>query len=231
MSDTPETLADFLSSFSYGSRSDLSFKFLARLSEAEAAEFLRRLLEEVGESFDSGSAVAIHDLVYEWQVEAYDGSRSRNPVAALEGRPFAALGAPLSDATVGLISSGGHYVAGRDPTPLGVADMTQAEAVQRIDDFLAGAPDLVEIPSHTEPAELRVRHPGYDVRSARRDADVVLPYAVLGRLAAEGRIGAVAPAVHSFIGATAQGHLRRALPGWIETLRGHGVDVLLLVPV
>lgn len=42
MSDpqTGESFLQFKNSFSYGSRSDLSFKFLKNLSEADAARFI-----------------------------------------------------------------------------------------------------------------------------------------------------------------------------------------------
>ena len=69
--DSQETFGDFKDSFSYGSRSDLSFKFLKGLSHQEAGEFLSVLLEEVGSLFDDDSTDALVDLVYEWQVRAY----------------------------------------------------------------------------------------------------------------------------------------------------------------
>jgi hypothetical protein len=38
--------------------------------------------------------------------------------------------------------------------------------------------------------------------------------------------------MYSFSGATSQGRLRKqALPGWIDRVKGDGIDVLLLVPV
>jgi hypothetical protein len=40
----PETFAEFKTSFSYGSRTDLNFKFLKGLPEAEAAQFFQDLL-------------------------------------------------------------------------------------------------------------------------------------------------------------------------------------------
>ena len=80
-----------------------------------------------------------------------------------------------SASTVGLISSSGHFVEGDDPRPFGVEAMTQAEAEQRIDEFLREAPVLSEIPSDTPPEALVVRHGGYDVTSTRRDPNVAFP--------------------------------------------------------
>ena len=46
MIDTPkpESFEDFKKSFSYGSRTDLNFKFLAKLSDDQAAKFFQDLL-------------------------------------------------------------------------------------------------------------------------------------------------------------------------------------------
>jgi hypothetical protein len=49
-----ETFEDFKKSFKYGSRNDLHFKFLAGMSDEDAAEFLRVLLETLGDAFDAG---------------------------------------------------------------------------------------------------------------------------------------------------------------------------------
>ena len=50
-----ESLEEFKDSFSYGSRGDLSFKFLKKLSADDAGEAIRQMLEAIGATFDSGS--------------------------------------------------------------------------------------------------------------------------------------------------------------------------------
>jgi len=229
---TGETLEDFKNSFSYGPRTDLSFKFLKRLSAEDAGEFFRRLLSEVGETFDDGDLGRIHRLVYEWQVAAYAPDATRGGRWVYDDGPFTPLTKPLAECRVGLLTSSGHFVSGDDPEPLGVAAMTQEEAVERIGDFLRETPHLSAIPVATAPADLVVRHGGYDVRSTARDPNVSLPLGPLLEAEAAGRIGEAAPEAWSFVGATSQGKLRkRAIPGWIELLRTAEVDALLLVPV
>jgi hypothetical protein len=71
-----ETFEEFKKSFSYGSRTDLNFKFLAGLPDAEAARFFQELLWKLGDAFDSGQFDRIVNHVYEWQMGAY--SRSQN---------------------------------------------------------------------------------------------------------------------------------------------------------
>ena len=50
MTSDPETFESFKNSFSYGSRTDLNFKFLKTLSDEEAADFFQELLWKLGDS-------------------------------------------------------------------------------------------------------------------------------------------------------------------------------------
>lgn len=227
-----ETLEEFKNSFSYGSRADLTFKFLKGLSTEDAGEFLRLLLHEVGESFDTGDVGAIHRLVHDWQVAAYTPAPDATRTYVYDDAPFTPLQRPLAESRVGLLTSSGHFAADDDPRPFGVENMTQDEARDRIQEFLRTTPELSAFPSTIDHDDLRVRHGGYDIRSAAVDADVSLPLTPLHTLAETGRIGEVAPLTYSFTGATSQGRLRKeALPGWVERLHDDDIDVLLLVPV
>ncbi|MFQ5553898.1 MAG: glycine/sarcosine/betaine reductase selenoprotein B family protein [Acidimicrobiia bacterium] len=226
-----ESFADFRSSFSYGERTDLSFKFMKSLPPDEAAEFLRLLLVEVGDLLDSGSPEGVAGLVYEWQLRAYTPEPGADRPYAYQDAPFAPMRKPLRESKVGLVTSSGHFAAGDDPEPFGVEHMTQEEAVGRISDFMRVAPDLAAIPRDIAPESLRVRHPGYDVRSVSRDPGVAFPRDVLVTLEREGRIGSLASTMYSFVGATAQGRLRSVVEGWVHRWQDDGIDVLLLVPV
>ena len=230
MTDTAgESLAAFLRSFSYGSRNDLSFKFLKHLPVDAAAELLRALLEELGDAYDTGDLAPLIRLAYEAQVDAY--SREDTSRWTYDAGPFTPLQKTLSGSRLALITSSGHSVEGDDPEPFGVPHMTQAEAVARIGDFLREAPVLSVVPRDTDPGALRVRHGGYDIRSVQRDPNVAFPRDLLVAAEAAGRIGALAPEILSFPGATAQGRLRQVLPGWVDRVRGADVDLALLVPV
>jgi D-proline reductase (dithiol) PrdB len=228
----PETLEEFKNSFSYGSRSNLNFKFLKSLPPEEAGEFFQQLVGEISSSYDHGSVDPIHHLVNEWQIRAYTPAQAAMRPYVYDDGPFSPLAKPLSESRLALLTSSGHFVAGDDPEPFGVQEMSQQEAEDRVQEFLRSTPKLSEIPVDVDVAELRVRHGGYPVASAAIDHNVALPLDHLHAAAADGRIGELAPTAFSFSGATSQGRLRKeALPGWIDRLRDHEIDVMLLVPV
>lgn len=223
-----ESLTEFKNSFAYGSRSDLNFKFLKNLSEADAARFFQDLLYRLSDTFDDGDLGRLLDHVLAWQTRAYAGV-SRWTYA--DG-PFTPLRKPLAACRVTLLTSSGHFVEGDDPEPFGVKDMSQDEAMARIDDFLKVEPVLSVIPTDTPVEKLRVRHGGYDIRSAQADPNVAFPLERLRELAQEGRIGVLAANAYSFVGACAQTLLlKHAGPKWVEQLRAQEIDAVVLVPV
>lgn len=222
-----ETFEEFRESFSYGSRNDLSFKFLKRMSDEAAADLIQELLRLLGDSYDTGDVLPLIRAAYEAQVEAYAPQPGTG--YTYDDRPFTPPTAPLASSRVGLITSSGHFVD--DPQPLGVPSMTQQEAVDRIGAFLKETPVLSPIPAAMSSHEIEVRHGGYDIRSTRRDPNVSFPIDRLREAAAAGRIGELAPVVYSFPGATAQGRLKKVLPDWTAEFARHAIDVMLLVPV
>ncbi len=224
-----ESFLDFKNSFSYGSRGDLSFKFLKSMSESDGAWFLQELLNLLGETLNDGDVGRLVDHVIAGQRLAYAGP---SPSWQYADGPFAPLTKPVSAARLALITSSGHFMDGDDPMPFGVQDMTQAEATERINDFLKAKPDLSTIPWDAPAAQLRVRHPGYDIRGAMADYNVTLPLDPLRALAAEGRIGGLTPTAYSFVGAAAQLPLvKRTGPEWVARLQEDGAEAALLVPV
>jgi hypothetical protein len=226
-----ESFEDFKTSFSYGSRSDLSFKFLKGMSDEDAAAFFQQLLREVGAAYDTGDVTGIIDFAYEAQVAGYAPRPDSPSRWTYDDRPFAPLRKPLAESRVGLLTSSGHFVDGDDPEPFGVANMTQAEAENRINDFLREAPSLSSIPRDTSRNALRVRHGGYDTRSVARDPNVAFPRDALVAAQSDGRIGEVAETLYSFAGAAAQGRVKKIAGEWARQLQGDEVDVVLLVPV
>ena len=227
--DSPqESFEDFKNSFSYGSRTDMNFKFLKGLSEHDAAQFLQELLWKLSDTLDDGNLDRLAEHVIAGQQRGYAARGS----FAYDDAPFTPLSKPLSEARIGLIASSGHFVVGDDPTPLGVANMTQDQAMNCIDEFLKAAPDLSAIPVDTPPEKLRVRHGGYDIRGAMHDPNVNLPIERLRELEAEGVIGELSPTAYSFVGAASQLRLQKeSLPEWGTLCQEHGMDGLVLVPV
>lgn len=63
----------------------------------------------------------------------------------------------------------------------------------------SGDPSFRAFPTETPPAELALTHGGCNTRRAAADKNVVLPLDCPRGLAAEGRIGGLAPTVHSFL--------------------------------
>ena len=228
----PESLEAFRMSFSYGKRNDLNFKFFKTASDEDAATFLQTLLHHLGDAYDTGDVSPLIEAAYEAQVAAYlPPAGGPPPKFSFDDGPFTPMTTAAANAKVGMLTTSGHFVAGDDPEPLGVEDMTQQEATERIGEFLAATPSLSEIPSDTPTSDLRVRHGGYDIRSAVRDPNVTFPIERLREVRDDGRVGSLASTFFSFTGATSHGRLRGELPGWIDRIHEEGVDVMLLVPV
>ena len=72
----PGSFEEFKKSFTYGSRNDLNFKFLAGLSDEDAATFFQELLWKLGDTLDDGSADRLIAHATTWQVRAYAGESS-----------------------------------------------------------------------------------------------------------------------------------------------------------
>lgn len=224
-----ESFEDFKNSFSYGSRTDLNFKFLAKLSDESAAAFFQELLWKLGDSLDDGNIARVADHLFEWQSRSYADAKIS---FAYDAGPFAAPAKPVSQSRLALLTSSGHFVAGDDPEPFGVRDMTQQVAIERIEEFVKTAPSLSSIPIETPSAQLRVRHGGYDIRSARSDPNVALPIEILRELHRDGIIGELWRTAYSFVGACAQRRLLKINgPQWVDRFKHHKIDAVLLVPV
>ena len=225
---TPETFEEFKNSFSYGSRTDMNFKFLNALSDVEAGEFFQELLWKLGDASNDGQFDQVIRHIYQWQVRAYR-SKSR---WEYDDAPFTALSKPLSESKIGLLTTSGHFIEGEDPEPLGVKDMSLEEAQSRISEFLKADPVLSVIPTDIPREKLRVRHGGYDIRAALDDYNVVLPIDRIGELEHSGLIGQALGNAYSFVGACSQRSLVNDIaPQWAEMLKAQGVDGMILVPV
>jgi len=223
-----ESFKEFKGSFSYGSRSDLNFKFLAGLSDEEAAKFFQDLLWKLGDSFNDGKFDRLVDHVYEWQIRAYSGEGKW----VYDEGAFTPLRKPVAESRLVLLTSSGHFVEGDDPEPFGVKNMTQKEAMARIGEFVKTEPALSVISINTPREKLRVRHGGYDIRGAQADPNVAFPLERLLELNQEGIIAELAPEAYSFVGACAQTPLlKHTAPQWVKMLQQQPVDAAILVPV
>lgn len=234
LSSDSESFAQFKNSFSYGARTDLLFKFIKNLPTEESASFIQSLFQKIGESADDGDIGRIIDHVYEWQVGGYAPKEqsARGPAWTYDTGPFAPLSKPVSRARVALLTSSGHFLAGDDPQPFGVANMSQDEATRRIDEFVKAKPTLSVIPATTPNDRLRVRHGGYDIRGALADPNVSFPLERLRDLASAGALGELASEAYSFVGAAAQARIiNESAPEWAALMQERGVEAAVLVPV
>jgi hypothetical protein len=129
--------------------------------------------------------------------------------------PWAPLAKPLSKCRLGLVASGGVYMAGQ-------------VAFHYKDDT-----SIREIPSDADSTALRATHFAYDLSVARTDPNVVFPIDTLRRLVREGIVGSLAGRFQSFMGGIYS--TRRVLsdlaPRLLQRLREEAVDAVLLVPV
>lgn len=223
-----ESFAEFKDSFSYSSRTDLSFKFLAQLSEQEAADFFQQLIEKLGITFDDGDVSRLIEHVVDAQIQAYDSQ----PTFVYEDGPFSHLKKPLREMRIGLLTSTGHFVEGDDPEPFGVKGMSQTEATERIQDFLKAAPTLSKIPLNIDASQLKVRHGGYDIRGVMADRNVALPLDHMRELETDDIIGTAISPAYSFMGAAAQRRLlKESIPRWVEEFQKQNIEGTVLVPV
>lgn len=229
-----ESVEELRRSFFYGSRSNLNVKFAKDLTDAEFGDFLTELFAATAEMTDGGPPEAVVDVVYRWQVQGYAGHLGdpENFPHRKDDTPFAPMTKPLAETRVMVLTSSGHFVDGDDPQPFGVVDMTQAEAEDRITEFVRAEPSLSAIPVDTPAERIRVRHGGYPVQAAVADHQVVLPLAHLRSMVADGFIGGLTDNAYSFVGATAQGHIKRTFgPAWAQLAKDQGADAVLLVPI
>lgn len=223
-----ESFRNFINSFSYASRTDLNFKFLAELSTERAAQFLQNLLWKLGDTINDGDVERIIGHIRDGQRQVY----SEETRWTYDTGPFTPLKMPLSETRVALLTSSGHFVKNADPEPFGTKDMIQEEVIARIDECLKNEPTLSSIPAPTLKEDLCVRHPGYDIRGAQSDPNVAFPLERLRELHQEGMIGELAPNAYSFVGACSQVRLLKySGPQWVAMFQQQHIDAALLIPV
>lgn len=221
----PMTFEQFRQSFYYGDRADMQFKYLARMTDDEAADTVAALLKQLGDAFDTGELDEARRLAFEAQVRAY--APPDPPEPEVDDAPFAPLRGDLADLRLTLVSAGGVFVVGDDP--MGPQGPTQEESLGLIKEFLRGAATLSWIPIDTPVERLTARHPGYDATTAQRDINTVFPLAHLRDLETAGRVR-LTDEHYAFTGATSQTRLRNeTAPRWAEHMAAREVDAAFLV--
>ena len=226
-----ETFSEYIDSLSYGSRTDLLFKWLKNAGEEAADQFLQDLLREIGEVVDTGDLSALFNLIYEGQLAAYSPP-DEDPRWKYDDGPFTPLKKPLSEMRVGLLTSSGHHVLGEPHAPPEISGYTQEEATRHIGEYGRAKPFLSPVPVDLPADKLGVHQPGYDIRAALKDRNTVMPIDRLKEFEADGVIGELAETAYSFIGLTSQIRLTKEdAPQWAERVKDEGWEAAVLVPV
>ena len=217
------SMRDFRESFYYGEHADMQYKFLAKMSDTDAADLLAGILHDVGAAFDTGDLTSLHDRIQQAQATTY----ADDAAPQVDDAPFTPMTRDLRDTRLLLLSAGGVFRRGDDP--MGPDGPSQDESLGMIKEFLRGSPTLSAIPTSTPDEELTARHPGYDAVTAQRDPGTVFPLAVLRDLATQGRVQ-LAETHYAFTGATSQSRLKKEIAdAWAQRFVAEEVDGCLLV--
>ena len=223
-----ESFDEFRTSFSYGSRNDLLFKWMKTRSEELADEFLQELLDLTGNLIDDGNTHPIVEAIVRAQSQAYSGAGHFE----YDNKPLVVLDQPVAESRVALLTTTGHFAEGDDPEPFGIEGLTQEQAVVMTGEFGKADPVLSEIPITTSRANTRVRHGGYDIRATAADRNSSLPIDRMIELADEGVIGEFVNPAYSFVGLASQLRLRKEIgPAWAARAKAAGTQAAVLVPI
>jgi len=134
--------------------------------------------------------------------------------------PWTAVTKPLSQSTVGLVSSAGFVLPGQEPFDMKIR---------------GGDSSFREIPSASDPALLIESHKSdaFDHSGIQADANLAFPLDRMTELQKSGRIGGVAPRHLSCMGSiTAPGRLiKDTAPAAAQIFVEDQVDLALLIPV
>jgi hypothetical protein len=223
-----ETFEAFRKSFFYGERSDMSFKFLEHLSDEDAGKMLQALFKHVVSAIDTGDTRQLQKTLIKGQLKAH-----ANPSGfEYSDGPFAPFVTNPQKSVFTLLTSSGHFPCAEDPNPLGISNMSQQDAEQKIMSFLKEKPELTEIPFSIAKEELCVRHGGYDISATLQDANITFPWQRLNEFCRDGIIGSLTQNAYSFVGACSQKRLlKKSIPAWTRVMFENKVQGAILIPV
>lgn len=225
-----ETLTEFKKSLFYGERNNLFFKFLAtdNYSEEEFAEFLETILHGLASSIDNNDFEELKDYIFTAQLKGYK-PKTQPDKFVYKSSPWKEFSNSLSDSKLSMISTGGFFCKGDDP--MDPPGMTQEEAIKNIAAIFNLPPYLSAIPVNTPRENLVIRQPGYDIRAAKIDPNVVFPYEIMKDLMNKKMFQSSTDNFYSFVGASDQTNLiKNHAPKWADLIRSQNVDGVLLVP-
>ena len=145
---------------------------------------------------------------------------SKYPWFKTEHEPFVKPSKPLSEAKVGLVTTGGYSIGG------------EQEPMRAYPAFGDEAPQLRLIPMDVDRSKLEINHPGYDHKYAEEDINSNLPFDRLNELVRDGVIGSLSNETIMLMGLqpNVEPLIQHTIPEIVELLKGNEVDLVLLVP-
>ena len=142
------------------------------------------------------------------------------PWFTTQGEPFTKLDKPLSEARVGLVTTGGYSIEG------------EQEPMRAYPTFGDEVPQVRRIPMDVDRSRLRIDHPGYDHKYAEEDMNANLPFDRLNELVDEGVIGSISNDTIMLMGLqpNVEPLIEQAIPEIVDAFQQDEVDLVLLVP-
>ena len=142
------------------------------------------------------------------------------PWFTTQGEPFTKLNKPLSEARVGLVTTGGYSIEG------------EQEPMRAYPTFGDEVPQVRRIPVDVDRSRLRIDHPGYDHKYAEEDMNANLPFDRLNELVEEGVIGSLSSETVMLMGLqpNVEPLIEQAIPEIVGAFQRDEVDLVLLVP-
>ena len=147
------------------------------------------------------------------------------PAPGDDGPVWAPFEKRLAEAQIAVVTSAGFYLAGEQPPFDG--EREKAEPTW-------GDPTHRVLPAPLGGRALGMMHLHLNHDDLLADPEIAIPLSGLGALAAEGRVGSVAPRHVSVMGYQQAGvevWRRETAPAIVELLRDQGTDGLILAPV
>ena len=142
------------------------------------------------------------------------------PWFTTQGEPFSKLQKSISEARVGLITTGGYSIEG---------EQERMRAYPTFDDQV---PQIRRIPLDVDRSKLRIDHPGYDHKYAEEDINSNLPLDRLTELVSEGSIGSLSENTIMLMGLqpNVTPLIQETIPEIVSAFKVDEVDLALLIP-
>ena len=188
------------------------------MPEAEQAEFLRGLFVQAVRARESRNAEGLYDFLEAWEEKgmALVAGRARSPIE-LGATPWTPLRAPVREARLALVTTGGFYLKSQEPY--------ETDGPENLGDWSFRA-----IPRTASADEMDVAHIHYDLSGPREDRNCVFPIDRAAEMHAEGLIGSLNDTYYSFMGFIQRPELlaSETAPEVARRLKADGVDAAVI---